>query len=58
MIDRKPVENLSDAELFDELREQVNRDRFEGLHDRVRTREIAAEAKRRNWNLRQPSKPL
>lgn len=54
---QKPVDQLTDEELFDELREQVNRGRFDGMHDRKRTRDIAAECKRRNWNLRPPSKP-
>ena len=51
----KPVQDLTDDELFNELREQVNRARFDGKHDRVRTREIADEAQKRNWNLRRPS---
>ena len=52
---RKPVEQLSDEELFDELREQVNLSRNGPGHDRERTRAIACEATVRGWNLRQHS---
>ena len=46
---------LSDEELFEEIRDQVNRSRHGGGHQRDRTREIAAEAQKRDWNLRRPS---
>jgi len=49
MSDRKPVSELTDDELFDEIREQVNRGRFDGRHDSKRTKQISAEAKKRGW---------
>lgn len=52
----KPVSELSDDELLDELREQVNIARqTNGQHDRVRTPQIAEEAYRRGWSTRKPS---
>lgn len=46
------IQKLTDEQLFDELREQVNQSRNVGTHNRERTRAIAAEAERRGWNLR------
>jgi len=46
---RQPVTELSDDSLLDELREQVNKARRDGKHDRPRTRAIAEEAQRRGW---------
>jgi len=51
----KPVGELTDEELFDCIREQVNASRNSRGHDRKRTKEISAEAHRRGWNLRQPN---
>lgn len=48
---------VSDEDLFDMLREQVNLSRHKGGHQPAKTRAIAAEAQRRGWNLRRPSKP-
>jgi hypothetical protein len=53
----KPVQALSDDELFDEIREQVNRARHHGGHNRGRTRQLAEEAHSRGWNLGRPKKP-
>jgi hypothetical protein len=50
----KPVTQLTDDELFDDIREQVNLSRHTGQHDRPKTRALAAEADRRGWNLRRP----
>jgi len=46
----KTFEEMTDEELFDTIREQVNlsRNSFHG-HDRNKTREIAKEMKRRGW---------
>lgn len=52
---RKPVAQLTDEELANEIREQVNRSRLTGQHDRARTRTVAREAQKRGWNLRRPS---
>lgn len=49
MNTEKPVEKLTDDELFDEIRHQVNQSRNLGTHNRERTRAIAAEMKRRGW---------
>jgi PHD/YefM family antitoxin component YafN of YafNO toxin-antitoxin module len=47
---RKPVAELTDEELFDELREQVNLSRSNpNSYDRKRTREIGAEMQKRGW---------
>lgn len=47
----KPVDKLTDDELFDEIREQVNRARFTpGLYNRERTQQIGAEMTKRGWN--------
>jgi len=41
---------LSDDALFAAMREQVNKSRFNvGGHDRVKTRALAAEMRRRGW---------
>lgn len=46
----RPLANLSDDQLFDELREQVNRARNSKQgHNRKRTRQIADEAIARGW---------
>jgi hypothetical protein len=50
----RPFEGLSDEELFDEIRSQVNASRVTGKHDRARTRQLSAEANHRGWNLRAP----
>lgn len=53
--DQQPVANLTDEQLFDELRAQVNRSRNSPSgHDRKRTREIAAEACKRGWKINHP----
>ena len=50
--------NLSDDELFDEIRLQVNLSRNSDQgHDRERTRAIGEEFRRRGWNLRTPQLP-
>ncbi len=48
---------MSDEELFDALREQVNLSRNSKVHDRKRTQAIAEEAQRRGWglNVKRPS---
>lgn len=51
------VESLSDDELFDQIREQVNLSRNAGFHNRTKTRALAAEAYARGWNLRKPHSP-
>ncbi len=48
---------LTDDDLFDMIREQVNLSRHKGGHQQAKTRALAAEAQRRGWNLRRPSKP-
>jgi hypothetical protein len=50
MESQKPADQLTDDELFDEIREQVNlaRNHTHG-HNRKRTREIANEMNRRGW---------
>ena len=50
MSNLKPVGELTDEELFDEIREQVNlaRNTAHG-HNRKRTREISAEMEKRQW---------
>lgn len=45
----KPVSELTDEELFEEIRQQVNKSRNEFVHDRKRTREIGKEMKKRGW---------
>ena len=45
----KAVANLSDEDLFDEIREQVNLARNGPGHNRERTRKLAAEMARRGW---------
>jgi hypothetical protein len=46
----KPVANLTDDELFDEIREQVNLSRNTAAgHNRKRTREVSAEMQKRGW---------
>lgn len=52
-MDKNP-KDMSDEELFDAIREQVNLSRNTRSHDRDRTRAISEEAARRGWNLRQP----
>lgn len=47
----KPAKELSDDELFDEIREQVNLSRVGGGHNRTRTRALGREARRRGWLL-------
>lgn len=51
----KTVSQLTNEELFDELREQVNlsRNSISG-HDRVRTKQISEEAAKRGWGLGKP----
>lgn len=49
------VSRLTDSELFDAIREQVNLSRNHGGHQSKRTRELAAEAQNRGWNLRRPN---
>lgn len=51
------VEQLSDDDLFAELREQINIARNGGQHDRERTRALANEATKRGWNIRQGTQP-
>jgi hypothetical protein len=43
----KPASKLTDEELFEEIRHQVNAARNKGGHDRKRTREISAEMGKR-----------
>jgi len=51
---QKPVAELSDDELIDELREQVTLARnTHGKHDRARTRAISEEAHKRGFGVRQ-----
>ena len=53
-----PAQRMDDDQLFDALREQVNRSRFTpSLYDSKRTREIAEEMDRRKWKTHKPSKP-
>jgi len=48
---KKPNE-LTDEELFEEIREQVNYARNTAAkHDRKRTRALAAEMKKRGWGV-------
>ena len=49
------AQKLTDEQLFDAIRQQVNLSRVTNNHNRKATRIIAAEAARRGWNLRQPS---
>jgi hypothetical protein len=43
----KPASKLTDEELFEELRHQVNAAKNKGGHDRKRTREISEEMGKR-----------
>lgn len=54
----KPVATLTDDQLFDEIREQVNRSRNGPGHQPKRTRELAAEAKKRGWASHQRPRKL
>jgi phage gp16-like protein len=49
------LKDSTDEELFDALREQVNLSRNGPGHDRVKTRAVAAEMKRRGWKTRVPT---
>ena len=46
---------MTDDELADELREQVNRSRNNPPHDRDMARGVGEEMKKRGWNIRKPS---
>lgn len=47
----KKPKDMTDEELFDAIREQVNLSRSLIGHNRIRTRELAEEAHKRGWNL-------
>ncbi len=46
-----PLRQATDEELFEMLREQVNLSRNYGTHDRVKTRAIATEMRKRGFSL-------
>ncbi len=47
----KAIRQATDEELFEMLREQVNLSRNYGTHDRVKTRAIADEMRKRGFRL-------
>ena len=49
------VSEMTDDELAEELREQVNRSRNNPPHDRDMARGVGEEMKKRGWNIRKPS---
>ena len=51
MTTPKPVAELTDEELFDEIREQVNHSRNGKGYSGSRTRALSAEAAKRGWGL-------
>lgn len=56
-IVKPDLTKLTDEELFDALREQVNLSRNVGGHNRAKTRAIAAEALRRGWKRPHKNRP-
>lgn len=48
---QQDIEKLSDDDLLDHIREQVNLSRFNGKHDRTKTRMFAEEGAKRGWAL-------
>lgn len=53
----KPVDQLTDDELADEIREHVNAARHRPVnYNSVRARAVFKETKRRGWNLHTPSR--
>jgi hypothetical protein len=48
----RPLFDLTDEELFEGIREQVNKSRISGNHERLKTRQLAHEANQRGWNLK------